>query len=363
MEIHVSQLVPGLILTKDVIGKTNHPIVSKDTVLTTKHILILKKFLVNKVEVSRKLSDGEKFKSNSITSESTNIHEENINQDKKSSFHEYYDYALIKYKDHFNQWKNNIPINIPEIRKFLLPLFETSIDNEMALLKLHQYTTKKEYLYHHSLSMGLLSFFLARKMGFEKGESIQVGLAGFLSNTGMAKIDPQIISKDDLLTYTEREEIKKHPSYSYLLVKPIQIIKESVKLAVLQHHERLDGSGYPLGLVNDKINQYARIIAVCDTYHAMTSERKHQKSQSPFKVMDELRKNQFTKFDSYVVQTFIQSFINLSLGERIKLSNNQVGKITFIDMENLNTALIMLENSGEIITLKDNQTISIIDFF
>src|SRR5690625_3073392 len=356
MEVHVSQLVSGLILTKDVNGKTNDPIISKDTILTDEHILVLKKFLVDKVEVSKILANGKKVKPKML--EMANGLEVN----RKLTFYEYYDNALMKYKDYFNQWQNNVPINISEIREFLLPLIEVSMENEPILFKLYQYATKEDYLYHHSLAVSLLASYLARKMGFEKGESIQVGLAGLLSNVGMAKVDPNILDKEDRLTYIEREEIKKHPSYSYLLVKPISIIKESVKLAVLQHHERLDGSGYPFGLVGDQINQYAQIVAVCDTYQAMTSKRKYQKRQSPFKAMEELRKNQFIKFDSHIVQIFIHSFTNLVLGEKVKLSNDQVGKITFIDMDNLMTPLIMLEDDEQIYSLKDEQSVLISNF-
>lgn len=366
MEIQVSQLIPGCILTKDVIGKTSYPIINKDTVLTDEHILILKKFLISKVKVSQTLADGRKFRAKEIAKKSINEHRVKMKKSQKLSFHESYENALIKYKEHFNQWHNNVPINILEIRKYLLPLIESSINNEIEIYKLHQYVAKEDYIYHHSISLSILSSFLARKMGFEKGESIQIGLAGFLSNAGMAKIDPNIITKDGSLTYIKYEEVKKHPSYSYLLVQDVQIITEAVKLAVLQHQERHDGSGYPLGLNGDKIHQYARIIAVCDTYHAMTSERLYQKSQSPFKVMNELKKSQFTKFDSHVIQIFIQSFMNLSLGETVKLSNGQAGKISFIDMESLTTPLILLEDedngNGEVISLKDNQSLSIIDF-
>lgn len=362
MEVQVSQLIPGCILTKDVTGKTSYPIINKDTVLTNEHILILKKFLIRKVEVSSTLADGRKFRGKPVVEKSTNEHQIKVNRQHKLSFHENYEHALMKYKDHFNQWQNNVPINIPEIRQFLLPLIESTVDTGIDIYKLYQYTTKEDYLYHHSISVSLLASFLARKMGFEKGESIQVGLAGLLSNTGMAKIDPNIIKKDGSLTCIEYEEIKKHSSHSYLLVQPIQIITEAVKLSVLQHHERLDGSGYPLGLIGDNIHQYARIIAVCDTYHAMTSNRLYQESQSPFKVMNELKNSQYTKFDSHAVQTLIKSFMNLALGEKVQLSNTQVGKITFIDMENLMTPLIQLENNEEIISLKDKQILSIIDF-
>src|SRR5690625_352731 len=224
MEIQVSQLVPGCILTKDVIGKTSNPIMSKDTVLTNEHILILKNFLISKVAVSRTLANGKKFKGNPVTMDSSNKYQTAINKKQKLSFHEYYGHALMKHKEHFNQWQNNIPIDMPEIRKFLLPLIESSLDNEIEVYKLHQYVTKEEYLYHHSLSVSVLASFLARKMGLEKGESIQVGLAGFLSNVGMAKVDPHILTKDGPLTQIEYKEVKKHPSYSYLLVQPVQII-------------------------------------------------------------------------------------------------------------------------------------------
>lgn len=361
MEVHVSQLVPGCILTEDVIGKTNYPMIYKNTVLNKEHILILEKFLVEKVAVSRMLADGKQFIVQNTTNQSTNKQQTKENKEQDLPFYKIYEQAVTACKKHYTQWKNGMPLDILEIREFLIPLMNTSMDAGIKVYQLHQYATKEDYIYHHSISLAILSSFLARKMGFEKGESIQIGFAGFLSNIGMVKIDQNLITEDRPLTDEEQKSMRTHPIHSYYSLQPVQMITDAVKLAVLQHHERLDGSGYPLGLKGNKIHRYAKIIAVCDIYHAMTSGRFYQKGQSPFKVMNELKENKLTTLDPLVVEAFIQSFIKLAIGEKVKLSNAQVGKITFIDQRGIEFPLVLLEEKGNILSLAESN-LSIIDF-
>lgn len=363
MEVQVSQLIPGCILTEDVRGKTSTPIIDKDTVLNEEHIVMLQKFLIDKVVVSKTLANGGQFRGMAITNERMNEQQVKSSISQKKSFRKYYENAIVEYKRQFGQWQSNFPVNILEIRRFLIPLIKSSLDikNEIEIYKLYQHVTKKDYLYQHSISMAVLSSYLAKRMGFEEGESIQIGLAGFLSNIGMAKIDSNIIYKEGSLTREEEESMRTHPIHAYYLLQSIQMITENVNLAVLQHHERLDGSGYPLGLKGQKINRYARIIAVCDVYHAMTSDRFYQKGQSPFTVMKVLNENSLISLDPLVVEIFTKAFMNLAIGEGVKLSNTQVGKITFIDEGNLESPLVLLEETGEIISLAEKE-LSIIDF-
>lgn len=121
-------------------------------------------------------------------------------------------------------------------------------------------------------------------------------------------MEPMLLNKTTVLTSEERDEIKKHPVYSYRLIESIRTITDAVKLAVLQHHERLDGSGYPLALKKEKIHKYARIIAVSDTYHAMTSERPYQKKQAPIDVINDLQKNELLKLDEKVIQVLANHY-------------------------------------------------------
>src|SRR5699024_4779276 len=119
---------------------------------------------------------------------------------------------------------------------------------------------------HHGVSVAILSAYIDKKMGFSKDKCLQHGLSCFLCDISMAKIRPDIRFKTDVLNDAEYQEVKKHPIYSYRMIEQQPTVSHAAKLGILQHHERVDGSGYPLGLKKNKIHRFARIIAVCDIY-------------------------------------------------------------------------------------------------
>ncbi|MGJ9459202.1 HD-GYP domain-containing protein [Oceanobacillus sp. CF4.6] len=355
MRVEPSQLVPGCILLDEVKGKSNRPIVLKNTVLTEKHITILNKFLVESVEVSTKLSDGNKF-------EPKQIHNKEKEKDVRKPdqvgmdeipFVDHYLTATASYKNQYKNWKNSMPIDIPSVRKIIIPLLERLEDiKSEQIYSLHKYVEKHDYIYHHSVAISLISAFLGKEMGYSKGEWLQIGLAGLLCDCGMVRIDSDLILNADPLTSMEINDIKNHPTYSYRMVENLPTITIGVKLAVLQHHERVDGNGYPLGITKEKIHQYAKIIAVADMYHAMTSERLYQKKQSPFKVIEEIQKDQYLKFDAEVVKFFLGSFYHLSLGSKVTLSNQQSGEIVYIHPDKPTRPMIRMDDNEEIIALE-----------
>jgi len=360
MRVKPAQLIPGCVLLQEVKGKSNKPLVPKDTVLTEKHITFLEKFFVSSVEVSSKLADGKAFKPKEIVEEENKIRQEvKMEQPVKGlTFQEHYDQVVQKYKREFEKWQNGMVIDMPDLRKNMIPLLERMDEIEEEVYILHRYSRKEEYLYYHSVAVGVLSAYLGKKMGFTKGEWLQIGIAGLLSDSGMAKIAPDILPKAHSLTDLELSEIKKHPAYSYRLVENIPTITHGVKVAVLQHHERLDGSGYPLGLRKGKIHRYARIIALCDMYHAMTSDRSYKKSKSPFKVVEDLQNNRFTKLDPEVVKAFVDSLASFSIGTKVKLSNQLTGEIVFIDHDDPANPIVRLSD-GQILSLQQDKSVFI----
>ncbi|MFA1819621.1 HD-GYP domain-containing protein [Virgibacillus oceani] len=249
-------------------------------------------------------------------------------------------------------------IDMPDIRKHVIPLLERMYDIEEEVYILHRYSRKEEYLYYHSVAVAVLSAYLGMKMDFSKGEWLQIGIAGLLSDSGMAKIDSDILLKTHGLTDIELNEIKKHPTYSYRLVENIPTITHSVKIAVLQHHERLDGSGYPYGLSKGKIHRYARIIALCDMYHAMTSARLYKASKSPFKVIEALQNIKFIKLDPEVVKAFVDSLASFSIGTKVKLSNQLTGEIVFIDHDDPAKPIVRLPDE-QIVSLQQEKSVFI----
>lgn len=355
MKVDLDQIKPGCILVQDVIGKTNKPLISKDTVLTEEHINMLKAFLIDTVYVSPTLSSGEPFIAlNSINNTKSFI-------PLNSTFEEQYMNVVDQFEVMFKSWQKNLPVDIPEIRKIVVPLLTQINKFKSDIYILPSLVTPEKYLYHHSIAVGLLSALLAKKMNYLEHEWIQIGLAGVLSDVGMSKVDPSILLKSNGLTSWEVEEVNAHPLYSYRLIEESPLLTKASKIAILQHHERRNGSGYPLGLTDNTIQPYAQIIAVCDIYHAMVCNRHFQGGISPFLALEQLGSDRFTSLDPNVVQTFLTSIASFSIGMKVKLSNGLEGEIVFIEENNPTKPMVRLMKDNTIITLEDEHGLYIQD--
>ena len=174
----------------------------------------------------------------------------------------------------------------------------------------------------------------------------------------MAKLPPRLYEKPNHLTKMEFSQLEQHPVYSYQMLKDLPSIREGVVLAALQHHERLDGSGYPLKIKNQKLHPYGKLIAVIDVYHAMISIRPYRPKQSPFKVLELMSQEQFGKFDPQILFLLIDEIVRLSIGTRVRLSNFDVGEIVFTERSQPTRPIVRLEG-GSTIALKDHRELFI----
>ena len=143
----------------------------------------------------------------------------------------------------------------------------------------------QEYIYHKSIMVSLTSYSLARWAGLPQKDLMQIALAGLLHDIGNGKMDRAFLEKKNPLTADEMDEVKQHTLIGYQILKNMSGINEGVKLSALQHHEREDGSGYPLGVKSDKIHMYAKIVAIADIFNAMTNERYYIRALSPYVVL------------------------------------------------------------------------------
>ncbi|WP_157888133.1 HD-GYP domain-containing protein [Bacillus marinisedimentorum] len=359
MKVLVSQLKEGCILSEDINLKGTQPFMRKKTVLTARHLEVLRAFLIREVTIEPLLASGEYFKGGKEDEE----HQKQEQSRKPSSsginmseepFLNTYLKAVRQFKAMYKTWEAGAQIDIVKVREVLIPLFTVSETAGNEVFHLHHYSTPDDYLYHHSVATGLISSFLARKLNYAKADMLNIGLAGALSDIGMIKLPIRTINKPGLLTEQEYEKVKQHPILSYKMIRSLNLLPESVKLAVLQHHERLDGSGYPMGSSGLKIHIYSRIISLADVYHAMTTERVYHQKQSPFRAIEAIRKEHFGQFDPEVMQLLQKSIITFSPGTEVKLSNSEKGNIMYIDQVNPTRPIIKLSGSGELMKLADH---------
>ncbi len=162
-----------------------------------------------------------------------------------------------------------------------------------------------EYTRGHCDRVGEISNDIGRYMGLDSEALMQLEFACILHDIGKIAIPERILNKKGHLTDEEYLLVKRHPSIGYDIVKDIQFL-ENANRAILQHHERVDGNGYPYGLINDEICLEAKIIAVADAYDAMTSQRVYRKNTlSVEEATQELIRCSGQQFDPNVVDAFV----------------------------------------------------------
>jgi HD-GYP domain-containing protein (c-di-GMP phosphodiesterase class II) len=354
MRVSTKDLVAGCILSEDIFGLTNRPIIEKNTVLTDELIEILSLFLVPNVEVEKTLVVGTPFYAKEVVVKEEKVKEQ-IYSLNKNDFITLFLQAAQEYKKEFQMWQSGLPIDISKIRSIILPLLDIVKRKSSDIFSLHHLSNNEEYHDQHAVAVGLLCGFIARKLNYSNGEVVQSALAGILADCGMAKVNPRILKKKSALTPSEYEEVTNHPKFSYQMVQHESLLKEGAKVAIIQHHERLDGSGYPFGLTNNKMHSLAKIIGVADTYHAMTSERLYRKKQSPFKVLELMRQDYFGKYDIAVLNALSAGIMNFTIGSKIRLSNGELGEVFYISEKSPTRPLIKLLGTEDILNLEENR--------
>lgn len=163
---------------------------------------------------------------------------------------------------------------------------------------------KDYYTRGHSDRVAYYSILIGVEMGLDESDLELLKISSFFHDIGKIGTAEDILTKADKLSASEYEEIKKHPLKGAQILSAVSMLKDVVPI-VQNHHERIDGNGYPMGLQGDQIPLFSRIIAVADAYDAMTSDRHYRKKLDPEIAKEQLLSGRGTQFDSMVVNKFI----------------------------------------------------------
>ncbi|MET9439277.1 HD-GYP domain-containing protein [Streptomyces sp. NPDC006610] len=165
---------------------------------------------------------------------------------------------------------------------------------------------KDGYTRGHSERVGQASMMIARELGLDDDRVEVLRFAGILHDVGKLGVPTRLLRKDGPLTPEERRVIELHPEYGHEMVRGISFLGEA-RAAVLHHHERLDGSGYPYGLAGSQIPESARVVAVADAFDAMTSTRSYRRARPVEVALEELRRCAGAQFDPRMVAALVRA--------------------------------------------------------
>jgi HD-GYP domain-containing protein (c-di-GMP phosphodiesterase class II) len=176
-------------------------------------------------------------------------------------------------------------------------------------------------LYHHSVNVALFALGVAIGMGLTESQMIDLGVGALLHDIGKLRIPESILKKPGRLSVEEFEHMKLHTSYGYEILKSSGDLSSATSLVALEHHERVDGTGYPRGLQQGEIHLFGRIIGLVDVYEALTANRVYRPANLPHHALEFLLGGGGTQFDPTVVHAFVKSISVYPVGMTLVLSS------------------------------------------
>jgi len=192
---------------------------------------------------------------------------------------------------------------------------------------LYDIKTHDNYTYVHSLDTCIMATFLGVSSNLDKWEMKDLAVGAILHDIGKTKIDNNIINKKGKLTNEEYSEMKMHPVYGGEMLRKNYSISDIAVNVVEQHHERIDGKGYPFGLTGNQISKFAKIVCICDVYDAISNDRAYRAKFKPNDAYELILSGSGTSFDEKMIINFKNTFAIFPLGCRVKLSNGEEGYV------------------------------------
>ncbi len=339
--INVQELKLGMVITKDVI-KNGNLLIKEGSVVNEELIARLNRaYFLEKVEVD--------------------VPEEVIAQNTKEAemkkVEETFKEISSELKDMFLKLSRVKENRVNDLRIFSEKIQKELKSTEIVISNVVFKGSGDDSIYRHGVNVAALSALLGKWIGLEQSKINLLIYSALLHDFGMTKIDSKIPEKPDILIQERYNDVKQHAKIGYKHVDGIPFLDKSVSYGVLMHHEREDGSGYPLGITGEKIHCFAKIIAIVDELDVMNSDERYRNKRGPFEILEIIKEKSLNKLDYEYSKVFLEHIANYYMGEDVLLSTGEKAKILQINVNDLSKPLLLKD--GEFIDLSKNKDIYI----
>ena len=233
--------------------------------------------------------------------------------------------------------------------------------DESGLVHISDLKQYDEYTYHHSISVSLLSIATGRELGLKSHDLLRLGRCAMLHDIGKQAIPLEILNKKGKLDNDEFAQIKFHSSLGASSLKAHAVGDVELWNAIMFHHEKMNGTGYPKGLVGNEIPLFSKIISVADVYDAITSYRPYRSPMLPDDAFRQICKDAGIAFDNDVVTAFFEKLEFYPVNTIVKLSDERLALVAETDLDSRLTPVVRIWGTDEIIRLAENNQLHIIE--
>ena len=342
--VRISDLRPGMVTGEDVFSYNNQMIVPKGSALDDKMITRLEFYSVLAVRIVDDSEPDARDSGHSFVSGEIDENSAYSQKIKNSKRFKKFESSFLETTETFRNTLKGIAesgadINARELIDSITVLIAEDMTGISVFDMLHNMRQYDDITFMHSMNVALICNVFAKWLGLAENDIETLTLGALLHDIGKLKIPDNIIKKPDKLSPAEYNIIKTHSLQGYNILKG-KSVDESVRQIALMHHERCDGSGYPLGVTGEKITSYAKIVAIADVYDAMTAARVYRGPLCPFKVISIFESEGLQKYDSHFILTFLEHVATTYMNNRVRLNNGMEGDVIFMNRNQYSRPMI-----------------------
>lgn len=363
--ILTSRATQNMIVADDVYTSDDKLVIPEGTVLTEDIIDSLKEYGVFAIRIKvdddgnnaaaeneKVMPDGDevlKEQRQEIKNSAEQEHESFLKQVKESKEFEVFHSAFVDSVDNLKNVFSKVVMHNEQIDgESILSDVENVVSkgrNSIHILDMLQCMRGyDDVTYVHSVNVALLSNMIGRIVYQDiSDEELKVlTLAGLLHDIGKMMVPDNIIQKKGRLTLPEYNLVKTHVLFGNNILKGIDNLDPRIAEVAMRHHERCDGTGYPGGYKREQIEPFARIVAIADTYDAMTSDRAYRAAICPFDVIEMFEREGIVKYDVEFLLPFLEKAVQAYMNTNVRLSTNQIGKVIMINKNEFSKPVVQV---------------------
>ncbi|MBO8163717.1 MAG: HD-GYP domain-containing protein [Brevibacillus sp.] len=225
-------------------------------------------------------------------------------------------------------------------------ILEDLLGNREIVFHLMNITTQAGAMYHHAVNVAVLSTAVGMSIGYNRNQLTELGIGALLHDIGKLQLPKELLEKNTRWTEEEYEIAKQHTIFGFDLMRKQHDISLLSAHVALQHHERLDGSGYPQGLKGKQIHEYAQIVAICDVYDSLTSPRPWRRRYMPHDALEYLLGAGGHLFEHKLINAFRRHIAVFPLGSSIVLNTGESGVVCKVDPEYCQRPVVRILKDG-----------------
>lgn len=327
----LSEVQPGMILARPVVSDDMSILLNENTVLTDSMLALLGSWGIQSLYIKEIIREGGENVYSFVT--------------ERETFAAKYSDIIQTIKEVFDKTRYFKEVPIGKMEELTDRTLDSLVEATGVISQLASIKATDDYTFRHSLNVGIIAGLLGKWLKVRRKVLREIVLTGLLHDIGKTQIPLDILNKPRL-TDREMAVMKEHPVIGYKLIEDSDRLPQSIKFGVLQHHERLDGSGYPAALKGDDIADYARIIAVADIYDAMTSLSMFRTPVTPFEVVAEVCSEMFARLDPSVALPFVNNVRDSLIGYIVRLSDGSEARVVYLDKERFAQPVVKLAAGG-----------------